>query len=219
MLILMLIGFSWISAFSWRVVTTDDDAPLGTDAPSQARTFARIALMTAIVVYAVVVVGSYVTHVGAGPDAGAHVGPGGAACGNQWPLCYGGLFPDGEYAQWNMGHRILVAIGALAMFGASMGVVMLRPRARTLTLMTHSAATLYVAQIFVGAAMIWINFDAWARALHLSMGSITWLLVASVALVAVYRAGGLRTKTSEADQNRPVGVADATVPVESESNG
>ena len=92
-----------------------------------------MALLTAVLVYAVVVVGSYVTHVGAGPDAGAHVGPGGAACGNNWPLCYGGLVPDGEYAQWNMGHRFLVLFGALALFGASMGVVMLRPRARGLT--------------------------------------------------------------------------------------
>ncbi len=192
MLILMLIGLSWLSTFDWRPVTSDDEAPLGVDAPSQARTFARIALITALLVYAVVVVGSYVTHVGAGPDAGAHVGPGGAACGNQWPLCYGGLLPDGEYAQWNMGHRILVFVGAIALFAASMGVVMLRPRSRSLTLLVHGAMTLYVAQILMGAAMIWINFDAWARALHLSLGSIVWLVAASAALLAWYRAGGRR---------------------------
>ena len=164
-----------------------------------------------------VVVGSYVTHVGAGPDAGAHVGPGGAACGNNWPLCYGGLFPDGEYAQWNMGHRFLVLFGAIALFAASMGVVMLRPRARGLTFMVHGAATLYVAQIFIGAAMIWINFDAWARALHLSMGSITWVLVSGAALVAIYRAGGLRAPAQGGSDMQPVGVADASA--ESEGNG
>ena len=219
MLILMVVAFSWLSAFEWRVVTSEDEEPLGSDAPSQARSYARIALVTAVLVYAVVVVGSYVTHIGSGPDAGAHVGPGGAACGNNWPLCYGGLFPDGEYAQWNMGHRFLVVFGALALFGASMGAVMLRPRARGLTFMIHGAATLYVAQIFIGAAMIWINFDAWARALHLSMGSITWLLVSGGALVAIYRAGGLRAGGRSSSSLTPVGAAGAGASVESEGDG
>jgi heme A synthase len=219
MLILMLVAFSWLSTFQWRVVTIDDESPLGSDAPSQARTYARIALVTAVLVYAVVVVGSYVTHVGVGPDSGAHVGPGGAACGNNWPLCYGGLFPDGEYAQWNMGHRFLVLFGALALFGAAMGVVMLRPRARSLTFMIHGATTLYVAQIFIGAAMIWINFDAWARALHLSMGSITWLLVSGSALLAIYRAGGLRAHVGSSVELNPAGASRPVVTTESESNG
>ena len=214
MLILMLVAFSWLGTFDWRVVTSDDEAPLGSDAPTQARNYARIALLTAVLVYAVVVVGSYVTHVGAGPDAGAHVGPGGAACGNNWPFCYGGLFPDGEYAQWNMGHRFLVLFGAIALFGASLGVVMLRPKARGLTFMVHGAATLYLAQIFIGAAMIWINFDAWARALHLSMGSITWLLVSGAALLAIYRAGGLRARPVDTAPAPAVGLS-----AESESNG
>ncbi|MYD53678.1 MAG: heme A synthase [Chloroflexi bacterium] len=219
MLILMVVAFSWLSTFQWRVVNSEDEAPLGSDSPSQARSYAWVALLTAVIVYAVVVVGSYVTHVGAGPDAGAHVGPGGAACGNNWPFCYGGLFPDGEYAQWNMGHRFLVLFGAIALFASAMGVVMLRPRARGLTFMVHGAATLYVAQIFIGAAMIWINFDAWARALHLSMGSITWLLVSGAALVAIYRAGGLRRHSEPATALQPAGIADAGVSAESESNG
>ena len=219
MLILMLVAFSWLGTFDWRVVTNDDAAPLGTDSPSQARNYARVVLITAILVYAVVVVGSYVTHVGAGPDAGAHVGPGGAACGNNWPLCYGGLFPDGEYAQWNMGHRFLVLFGAIALFAASMGVVMLRPRARGLTFMVHGAASLYVAQIFIGAAMIWINFDAWARALHLSMGSITWLLVSGAALVAILRAGGLRAGGQPSADLAAVSVAGPGGSVKSEGNG
>lgn len=219
MLILVLVAFSWLGTFEWRVVTGDDEAPLGSDSPSQARNYARIALITAVLVYAVVVVGSYVTHVGAGPDAGAHVGPGGAACGNNWPLCYGGLFPDGEYAQWNMGHRFLVLFGAIAVFAASMGVVMLRPRARGLTFMVHGAALLYAVQIFVGAAMIWINFDAWARALHLSMGSITWLLVSGAALLAIFRAGGLRVHPGGESSGQPVAAGEASVSAESESNG
>ena len=218
MLIVMLIGVSWLSTFAWRAVTVEDDAPLGTDAPSQARNYARIALVTAVLVYAVVVVGSYVTHVGAGPDAGAHVGPGGAACGNQWPLCYGGLFPEGEYAQWNMGHRFLVFVGAIALFAASVGVVMLRPRARGLTIMVHGAATLYVAQVFVGAAMIWINFDAWARALHLSMGSITWLLVSGAALIAFYRAGGLGAGDRRGSPFESVAATAGTASAESETS-
>ncbi len=219
MLILATVGISWLNSFEWRAVTADDEAPLGTDAPTQARTFARLALVAAMLVYAVVVVGSYVTHVGAGPDAGAHVGPGGAACGNQWPLCYGGLWPDGEYAQWNMSHRLLVVVGGLALFGAAVGVVMLRPRSRALTLLLHGAATLFLAQIFIGAAMIWINFDAWARALHLSMGSVVWLLAAASALVAACRAGWLGHAPEAVSPSGETPSPAAELSAESESDG
>ena len=219
MLILVTVAVSWLSTFAWQAVTPEDDAPLGTDSLSQARNFARIVLVTAVLVYVVVVVGSYVTHVGAGPDARAHVGPGGAACGNQWPLCYGGLFPEGEYAQWNMGHRFLVLIGGLALFGASMGVVMLRPRSRSLTSLIHGATALYVAQIFIGAAMIWINFDSWSRALHLSMGSIVWLLAAASALLAAYRAGWLQSDPRSNGHLSPASIGAHEVSAESESNG
>ena len=193
MIIVMLIAVSWLGTFDWPTASDDDpQQPLGGSAAAQARTFARIALLCAVLVYAVVVVGSYVTHVGANPDLPAQIGPGGAACGNRWPLCIGGLWPDGGYAQWNMSHRLLVAVAALALLGAGMGVVMLRPRSRGLTLLTHIAATLFVAQIAFGAAMIWINFDAWVRALHLSLGSLVWTSTAAAATVASYRAGWLR---------------------------
>ena len=96
MLIVMLIAASWLGAFNWPAVASEEaDAPLGVSPPDQARTFARIALFAALLVYAAVVVGSYVTHVGADPDLAANVGPGGAACGNNWPFCYGGLWPEG----------------------------------------------------------------------------------------------------------------------------
>ena len=210
MLIVMLIAASWLGAFNWPAVASEEaDAPLGVSPPAQARTFARIALFAALLVYAAVVVGSYVTHVGADPDLAANVGPGGAACGNNWPFCYGGLWPEGSYAQWNMSHRLIVVVAGLTLLGAALGAVMLRPRSRAQTMLVHAAATLFVAQIAVGAAMIWINFDAWARALHFSLGSITWTLTAAAAVVSAYRAGWVRA----AAQPRPAGA-----PTESESD-
>ena len=122
MIIVMLIAVSWLGAFDWPTASDDDaQQPLGGSAAAQARTFARIALLCAMLVYAVVVVGSYVTHVGSNPDLPAQVGPGGAACGNRWPLCIGGLWPDGGYAQWNMSHRLLVAVAALALLRSGHG--------------------------------------------------------------------------------------------------
>ena len=210
MLIVMLIAASWLGAFNWPAVASEKaDTPLGVSPPDQARTFARIALFAALLVYAAVVVGSYVTHVGADPDLAANVGPGGAACGNNWPFCYGGLWPEGSYAQWNMSHRLIVVVAGLTLLGAALGAVMLRPRSRAQTMLVHAAATLFVAQIAVGAAMIWINFDAWARALHLSLGSITWTLTAAAAVVSAYRAGWGHA----AAQPHPAGA-----PTESESD-
>ena len=219
MLIVMLIAASWLGAFDWRAVSADESqAPLGGSAPDQARTFARIALLSVVLVYAAVVVGSYVTHVGANPDLPAQVGPGGAACGNQWPLCYGGLWPETSYAQWHMSHRLLVVVAGLSLLAAAMGVVMLRPRHRALTMLTHAATTLFVAQIAFGAAMIWINFDPWIRALHLSLGSIVWTLAAAAAVLAAYRAGWLRT--TPLTPSAPAVAAPAGAPAaESESDG
>lgn len=218
MLIVMLIAVSWLSAFNWPAVADrETDAPLGLSPPDQARTFARIALLAALLVYAAVVVGSYVTHIGADPDLAANVGPGGAACGNNWPFCYGGLWPEGSYAQWHMSHRLLVVVAGLTLLGAALGAVMLRPRSRAQTMLVHIAATLFVAQIAVGATMIWINFDAWARALHLSLGSLTWTLTAAAALVSAYRAGWVRASA----QPRPAGAhppTGASAPTESESD-
>lgn len=219
MLIVMLIAVSWLGTFAWRPVTAADEAPLGGSAPAQARTFAWMALISALLVYAVIVVGSYVTHVGAGPDAGTHVGPGGAACGNQWPLCYGSLWPAGEYAQWNMGHRLLVLIAALSLISAAMGVVMLRPRSRVLTLLTHAGATLYAAQILFGAMMIWVNFDAWTRSLHLSTGSLIWTMITAAAVGSAYRAGWLRIAPRPAESAPPLAAGLSANSAESESNG
>ncbi len=197
MLITMLMTASWLGMFEWGWTPSSEQARLGVNSASQARRFAGLALTAAVLMLVVVVIGSYVTHIDVKPEAGAHVGPGGGACWRQWPLCHGDLWPVGTYARWNMSHRLLVVAAGAAVFAASLGVVMLRPRSRATTMFTHAGAALFLGQIVLGAEMIRLEFDAWLRALHLSAGALTWTLIAAAAAVALYRATEQDSATEE----------------------
>ena len=210
MLIVMLIAWSWLGTFDWRAVTADDaggGSSLALDPRAQARSFAWIAVGAAVLLYAVVVVGAYVAHYGEDLSGGATYSVAAAACGNSWPLCNGDLWPSGSYAQWHMGHRLIVVAGGLGLLTAAMAAVGLRPRSRGVTMAFHGAVALFLAQIFVGAAMIWVSFDGWSRVLHLMMGAATWTLASSGAVLSAYRAGWLGAPPSVAPLEimRPVG--------------
>ena len=203
MMITMLMALSWLGTWDWRWTPSAEQARLDVDSASQARRYAWLAIIAAVLTLAVVVVGSYVTHIDVKPEAGAQVGPGGGACWRQWPLCHGDLWPTGLYARWHMSHRLIVVLAGAALFACALGVVMLRPRSRAATAMIHGAALLYLGQIGLGAEMIRLEFDAWLRAMHLSVGAITWLLVSGSAAVAWYRASAQPLPMPSAEPEAP----------------
>ncbi len=192
MLIVLLMTASWLGAFGWRPVE-GDGGTFGDDAASRARSFGWLALASAVLVYGLIVVGSYVTHT----ESSFY-------CGNQWPLCSGDLWPSGWRAQLHMSHRFLAVVAGVALLAVAVGVVGQRPRGRALTLFAHAAVTLFVAQVIFGALTMWIDLAAWSRALHLSAGAVTWTLTAAAAVIAVYRAGWMGAG-SEASQAAPGG--------------
>ena len=177
MLIVLLMTSSWLGTFGWQRADGEAEA-LGDDVSERARSFAWLALGTAVLVYALVVVGSYVTHT----EASYY-------CGNQWPFCSGDLWPSGWRAQLHMSHRFLALIAGGALVAVAIGVVGQRPRVRGMTLFAHAAATLFAMQVIFGALTMWTDLAAWTRALHLTAGALTWALTAAVAIIAGYRAG------------------------------
>ncbi len=210
MLITMLVTASWLGTWDWRWTPSAQQARLDVDSKDQVNRYAWMAVVVAVLTLAVVVVGSYVTHIDVKPEAGAQVGPGGGACWRQWPLCHGDLWPTGLYARWHMLHRLIVVLAGAALFAGSLGVVMLRPRSRAATFMMHGAAVLYLGQIALGAEMLRLEFPAELRALHLSMGALTWTLVAGSAAIAIYRSTSEPYPTPEGEPETP---ADAILSV------
>lgn len=124
--------------------------------------FPLLILAAAVGVYALLMSGSYVTITGAT-----------FAC-VEWPLCQGELFPDQRLPAIHMGHRLLVAIvGLFVMFTLMRGSRKGR-WPKSVRILSMAVATLFIAQVMIGAATIWLTFPQEYRALHLAVGTAVW---------------------------------------------
>lgn len=136
------------------------------------RTF-WLALATAAAIFAVVLSGAYVRGHGAA-----------SACGADWPLCQGRLFPWSELTAVHLGHRYLV--GLVSLLVAWVVVAAWRQRSR-LPALGHAAATLaliFVVQILVGAANPWTQLSPVAQAAHLAVATLLWGLAVALAALS-----------------------------------
>ena len=179
MAIIFFVTVSWLAAF--RHPTGDPGGDRIGDPGGGAGVMARWAAVAALLVYLLIIVGSYVTHT----DAGYY-------CGNQWPLCNGDLWPDGRLAQWHMMHRLLAVIAAAAVAAVAVMAVRAGPRSRAAVIAAHSAAMLMAAQILLGAATMWTGLDEWARVAHLAGGAAMWTAASAAAVLAASRAGWIQ---------------------------
>ena len=133
-----------------------------------------MALGGALLVYGLLLTGSYVTVSGAT-----------AACGTAWPLCHGELIPQGHLAIMHMVHRLLALVS-----GVLVVVVLAQAwRRRALQPILGRTAALvggaFVAQVLVGASLMWMAFPMNARLLHLGMGTVVWMGLSVLAIVAL----------------------------------
>ena len=132
-----------------------------------------LVLAVAVTTYALLLVGSYVTHSG-----------GTVSCGQSWPLCQGSLLPEGHHAVMNMLHRLVALLAGILVVVV---VVMAWRRGsewRALGWTSAAVTGLFIAQVLVGASVLWMGFAMEARVLHLSMGTLTWAGLIVLAVVA-----------------------------------
>jgi len=156
---------------SWRGYGSVPDQSTGVAGP---RHFGLLALGGALLVYGLLLTGSYVTVSGAT-----------AACGTAWPLCHGELIPQGHLAIMHMVHRLLALVS-----GVLVVVVLAQAwRRRALQPILGRTAALvggaFVAQVLVGASLMWMAFPMNARLLHLGMGTVVWMGLSVLAIVAL----------------------------------
>ena len=132
----------------------------------------KLALVSAIGLYLLILSGSYVTVSGAT-----------AACGTHWPLCQGGIFPDGVLPKVHMAHRFAaILVGVLLMYALHLGFRG-RHRSPQVRLVSMATAALFLVQMLVGALAVWLRFPVGLTALHVAMATAVWCT--TVALVVL----------------------------------
>ena len=158
----------------------------GREAAPQPRKFPPMILAAALMVYGLMLTGSYVTAAGAT-----------AACGG-WPFCHGSPFPDTGTQMIHMGHRYAtVVFGLFMLYALHLGI---RPRhgnptsGSTMDKNTSGrdpirwlamlAAAIFLAQVAAGAFTITSGYSPEFRALHLSLATALWGAMAGLAALA-----------------------------------
>ena len=132
----------------------------------------RWAIAGAVGVYVVIVSGAVVTAMGA---TGACV---------TWPLCQGSAFPMQHLTAIHMFHRyVVLVLGALLIYSVWRCAAG-KDGGATLKWLAGLTLLSFIAQVIVGAATIWLDFQAHWRALHLTAATAVWAGAVGMAMVA-----------------------------------
>ena len=110
------------------------------------------------------VTGSYVAVSGSAP-----------ACGQWWPLCDGQLVPEGYNATMHMVHRVAALLVGVLILGVIIAAWRRRRQHRALGWTAAAVGGLLLAQIMVGATVLWMGFPLSARLLHLAVATLVWV--------------------------------------------
>jgi heme A synthase len=131
-------------------------------------------MLTAVVAFATLVFGSYISNTDAA-----------LAC-DGWPLCNGTAVPSGDSAvglHWM--HRLIAGmLGVLLL--ATIWAAFDQRHGRTLRSLTLLAGALYIAQAFVGAANIWTELRHEVVVTHLTLAALLWCLLVAASAMSFY---------------------------------
>ncbi len=156
--------------------------------------FVRLAAITAAILMAILLGGSYV------------VGSSSTTACTTWPGCLQAPIPfvDGvleQHIHW--AHRLSTLVGFGAVGFVALSATTLRgPNAERIGVASMALLGLYGAQMLIGAANIWTTFSDVVRASHLAAGAAIWALVVVLVVAAAYQPG---EATQEAEATRPAG--------------
>ncbi len=135
--------------------------------------FARLALITAGLTAALLLVGTYVRASGA------------QLVFTDWPLMDGRLVPAlGGAATTMFLHRVLAAATLLTVLWVAIRARTMPGRSRDLIVLSATLLALFVAQVMVGAANVWTRLRPWAVVLHVALSVLIWATVVTLAAVA-----------------------------------
>ena len=115
----------------------------------------------------------------------------------------GAGLPDEHLTAVHMFHRyVVLVLGVLLLFAAWRCWHGPMERGVTLKWLAVLTVAAFVVQIIVGAATIWLDFQAHWRALHLTAATAVWTAAAGMAIVAYM---DVRTTHGGPEPNREAG--------------
>ena len=158
-----------------------------TEYPPTTRTFARLAIVNALLVYTLMLLGSYVTNSGA---ALACLG---------WPLCTTAPWAMTYHlAEINVLHRVFAVIVGLVTLWTVTSAVRRWRVARGQALIGLVIGMLFVCQAIVGALVVLLSKPAFAAGLHLALATAIWgaLVLLATGAFKQLRAAEQRSESS-----------------------
>ncbi|MGD9893748.1 MAG: heme A synthase [Dehalococcoidia bacterium] len=135
------------------------------------RAFPLAALFGAVMMYGLLLTGSYV------------VGSGASAACRSWPSC-DGLPGAGDIVQVHMFHRVAVVfVGAVVAFTAWQAW-RVRKAYPALAVVAAAGVVVYALQALVGAGNIWFALANWIQVAHVAMAAAMWAVMVLLATLA-----------------------------------
>jgi cytochrome c oxidase assembly protein subunit 15 len=134
-------------------------------------TMSRQAVVVALSVLALLMVGSYVSSWPDRPPA--------------WPLIDGQLVPDLSNTVFlaHFVHRVLAVVVAVLLFVFCMRVIKQKKSHPLASRFAHAALGLFVIEILVGAANVWTDLNSIVVTAHLLLGGLIWSSLIALAVV------------------------------------
>jgi heme a synthase len=134
-------------------------------------TMSRQAVVVALSVLALLMVGSYVSSWPDRPPA--------------WPLIDGQLIPDLSNTVFlaHFVHRMLAVVVAVLLFVFCRRVIRQKESHPLASKFAHAALGLFVLEILVGAANVWTDLNAIVVTTHLLLGGLIWSSLIALAVV------------------------------------
>ena len=144
------------------------------------RPFPVLVVIAGVAVFLLILSGSYVTITGAF-----------AAC-SEWPTCLSDkAFPGERLQVIQMFHRYVAAgVGLFVLYSLHLGFRG-RTQPKEIRIFSMVAVALFVAQVGVGAAVVFGDFSQDMRALHLAMATSVWIAVSAL-VVMTFSSPGTR---------------------------
>ena len=126
-------------------------------------------VISLIGVFVLILYGSYMVGLGYG-----------SACAT-WPLCNESIAPEGAPYATHMAHRYMAAVVGGLVVATAVLAWSRRSSRPELGWGALILASLFVAQVLVGAAAVWSGFATGLKAFHLSMATLAWGALAFLA--------------------------------------
>ena len=135
--------------------------------------FARLTLASAVMIGALLVIGTWVRARGAGLAF------------TDWPMMGGRLVPAlGGAATAMFVHRVLAALVFLLVLWVAIRARTMTNRSKDLVVLSTLGLGLFAAQILVGAAQVWSRLRPWTVVLHVALSVLIWATAVALATVS-----------------------------------